>query len=682
MKKRLFSLLLAAVITAGLFPVASLAAKTEEEIVVTDTEVVEAPSVAEAEGEAERTAKEDVQTDETEESISLDDVTMADDPVLQDPERNRALNPEPDHAPETGMISIASASYKSFLTGKTYTVPSTSKITNGIDVSKWNKTINWNKVKAAGIDFAIIRVGYRGIGNGKLYPDEIDTGDLNYKKNIQGALAAGIPVGVYIYSQAITTAEARAEARYCIERIQGMNLTLPIVMDVEYYDNNSGRLAEAKLSKTAQTNICLAFAEECKAAGYSSMIYANRSMFETKMNVSQVEKQSKIWLANYTTATSYSRDYDYWQYSATGIVNGISTVVDCNFGFNGTPTVTQKSSITLNKTSLSMAFQNTATLKAMTSKVSGGVTWSSSRTAVATVSSSGKITPKKVGTTVITAKAGSVSATCKVKIRPGKTGIKTISYQKSGTKVKLTWNKKSEADHYRIYRATSKNGTYRYIGKSTGSSYTDSTVKANKTYYYKLRAAGYQGSTLIRSTASAAKSISTSVSVTKLTLNKSSLKLVYSKSGTLKATVTPGNASASVSWSTSNKKVATVSGGKVTAKGIGTATIKATAGGKTASCKVTVVPGKVTLTAARSLSGKRIRLTWKKIGSANYYRIYRATNKNGTYKLIGHTTSLTYTDSGLKSGKRYYYKVRAGKTAGGTKYHGKYSNRRSAKAKK
>ncbi|MDO5547315.1 MAG: GH25 family lysozyme [Eubacteriales bacterium] len=676
MKKRLFSLLLAATITVGFLPINSLADELGEEIVITDTETTDDAAVSEG-----TTVQADDPTEETqaEESLSLDDVTMVDDPVLQDPERYRALYPEADHAAETGAVSIASASYKSFLTGKTYTVPSTKNITNGIDVSKWNKTINWSKVKAAGIDFAIIRVAYRGIGNGKLYTDEIDSGDENYKKNIQGALAAGIPVGVYVYSQAITKAEAREEARYCIERIQGMNITLPIVMDVEYYDNHSGRLADADLSKTEQTDICLAFAEECKAAGYSSMIYANRSMFESQMNVSQVESKSKIWLANYTTATSYSRTYDYWQYSSTGVVDGISTVVDCNFGFTGVSSSTPK--ITLSKTSLSMAFQNTVTLKATTSNVSGSVTWSSSRSSVATVSSSGKITPKKVGTTVITAKAGSVSATCKVTVRPGKTGIQTISFQKSGPKVKLTWNKKSEADHYRIYRATSKSGTYKYLGKSTGSSYTDSTVKTNKTYYYKICAAGYQGSTLIRSTESAVKSISTSISVTKLTLSKSSLKFVYSKSRTLKATVAPSTASASVSWSTSNKKVATVSGGKVTAKGIGTATIQASAGGKTASCRVTVVPGRVKLTAAKRLSGKRIKLTWKKVGSANYYRIYRATSKNGTYKLIGHTTAQTYTDIGLTAGKRYYYKIRAGKTVDGTKYHGSYSNRRSAKAK-
>jgi GH25 family lysozyme M1 (1,4-beta-N-acetylmuramidase)/fibronectin type 3 domain-containing protein len=564
------------------------------------------------------------------------------------------------------------------LTGKTYTVPSTSNLTNGIDVSKWNKTINWNKVKAAGVDFAFIRVGYRGVESGKIYPDEISSGDLNYKKNIRGALAAGVSVGVYFYSQAITKAEARKEAQYCIECIQGLNINLPIVMDVEYYDNHSGRLAEANLSKTAQTNICLAFAEECQAAGYSSIIYASRSMFEDQMNVSKIEDKSGIWLANYTTATTYSRTYDYWQYSSTGTVDGISTVVDCNFRFKGG---SNAPSISLNKSSVSTAFQNTVTLKATKNNVSGSVTWSSSRPTVASVSSSGKVTPKKVGTTVITAKVGSVSASCKVTVRPGKTAIQSISFLKSAGTVKLTWTKKSEADHYRVYRATSKNGTYRYIGKSTGSSYVDDTVKTNKTYYYRLCAAGYQGSTLIRSADSAARSVSTSISVTKLTLNRSSLKLTCSQSKTIKASIIPAVAADSIKWSTSNAVTAAVSGGTVTAKAVGTATIQASAGGKTASCTVRVVPEKVKLAAATRQSGRKIKLTWQKVSSANYYRIYRATSKNGTYKLIGHTTSQTYTDSGLTAGKRYYYKVRAGKTVNGTKYHGSYSNCLSATAK-
>ena len=629
LKKRLFSLLLAASLMTGMLPLSAWAVGTGEQEV------------------------------------------RSDDPVAQDPERYSVQRPEPDHAPESGIISVSSAQYKSFLTGKTYQVPSTSKITNGIDVSKWNKEINWKKVKAAGVDFAIIRVGYRGIENGELYPDEVQNGDKNYEKNIRGAVAAGIPVGVYIYSQAITTAEAREEARFCIKRIRGLNVTLPIVFDVEYFDNHSGRLADADLSKAKQTSICLAFADECKSAGYKSMVYANRTMFEDQMNVSEVEKVSQIWLANYTTATSYSRDYDYWQYSATGVVDGISTVVDSNFGFTG---ALSTAGLRLNQSSVSMAYQNTITLRATKNNISGSVTWSSSRPSVATVSSRGKVTPKKVGITIIKAKAGSHTARCKVTVRPGKTGIQSISY--SSGKVRLSWNKKSEAEHYRIYRSASKNGTYRYIGKTSGTSHTDDSVSSGKTYYYRLRAAGYQGSTLIKSAKSDAKSVSTAIPVKKVTLNHDSLKLVCAKSRTLKAAVTPKSASAQAVWKSSSTSIAAVSqSGKVTAKSVGAATVSVSAGAHKASCKVTVVPGTVKLTGVKS-TGRRVQLNWKKIHSANYYRVYRASSRNGRYKRIGSTTRLTYTDSDVRSGKTYYYKVCAGKTVGGKKYHGGYSDSR------
>ena len=629
LKKRLFSLLLAALLMTGMLPLSAWAVGTGEQEV------------------------------------------RSDDPVAQDPERCSVQRPEPDHAPESGIISVSSAQYKSFLTGKTYQVPSTSKITNGIDVSKWNKEINWKKVKAAGVDFAIIRVGYRGIENGELYPDEVQNGDKNYEKNIRGAVAAGIPVGVYIYSQAITTAEAREEARFCIKRIRGLNVTLPIVFDVEYFDNHSGRLADADLSKAKQTSICLAFADECKSAGYKSMVYANRTMFEDQMNVSEVEKVSQIWLANYTTATSYSRDYDYWQYSATGVVDGISTVVDSNFGFTG---ALSTAGLRLNQSSVSMAYQNTITLRATKNNISGSVTWSSSRPSVATVSSRGKVTPKKVGITIIKAKAGSHTARCKVTVRPGKTGIQSISY--SSGKVRLSWNKKSEAEHYRIYRSASKNGTYRYIGKTSGTSHTDDSVSSGKTYYYRLRAAGYQGSTLIKSAKSDAKSVSTAIPVKKVTLNHDSLKLVCAKSRTLKAAVTPKSASAQAVWKSSSTSIAAVSqSGKVTAKSVGAATVSVSAGAHKASCKVTVVPGTVKLTGVKS-TGRRVQLNWKKIHSANYYRVYRASSRNGRYKRIGSTTRLTYTDSDVRSGKTYYYKVCAGKTVDGKKYHGGYSDSR------
>ena len=103
-------------------------------------------------------------------------------------------------------------------------------IINGIDVSKWNGTIDWAKVKADGIEFAFIRVGNRGVFDGKLYEDP------TYKYNLKEAIAAGVKVGVYVYSQAITQKEAIEEADFALSRIKKYNITMPVVFDFEYYN--------------------------------------------------------------------------------------------------------------------------------------------------------------------------------------------------------------------------------------------------------------------------------------------------------------------------------------------------------------------------------------------------------------------------------------------------------------
>ena len=124
-------------------------------------------------------------------------------------------------------------------------------VLNGIDVSQWNGNINWTQVKKAGYSFVFIRVSGRGASGGGLYTDD------RYKTNLEGAIAAGLDVGVYTYTQSITVAEAQQEARFVIDLIKGYNINLPIIYDYEFYPN--GRLQNAKLSRTTATAICNAF---------------------------------------------------------------------------------------------------------------------------------------------------------------------------------------------------------------------------------------------------------------------------------------------------------------------------------------------------------------------------------------------------------------------------------------
>lgn len=237
----------------------------------------------------------------------------------------------------TAPYASAASQTEGIFDNKTYThadVFDGMNIYNGIDVSYYNKNIDWEEVKDSGVDFAIIRVGYRGYGAaGTLCTD------TKFVDNIEGALDAGIKVGVYYFTEALNKKEAIAEAEYCLEKIKDYDVTLPVVIDYEFpTDANGpiGRMYKANLSKSAATNNCIAFCDTIKEAGYEPMIYANKSDFASLINGTKLSKSYKIWLANYTTKTTYANPYEYWQYTSSGSVDGISGKVDCNFWYTNT----------------------------------------------------------------------------------------------------------------------------------------------------------------------------------------------------------------------------------------------------------------------------------------------------------------------------------------------------------
>lgn len=192
----------------------------------------------------------------------------------------------------------------------------------GVDVSKYQGTINWAKVKQSGVDFAMIRAGYRGYETGKLVADPY------VYQNIEGALKNGIHVGIYFYSVAKNEAEAREEALLTLEIIRGYNITYPVAYDLE--DFNRYRLAgvsNAQLNKNA-----IAFLNTIRNAGYTPMLYGSKSTFGTIWSNSTLNSY-KVWLAHYTAQTNYSGRYNMWQYTSSGTVNGISGRVDLNIAY-------------------------------------------------------------------------------------------------------------------------------------------------------------------------------------------------------------------------------------------------------------------------------------------------------------------------------------------------------------
>ncbi len=234
-------------------------------------------------------------------------------------------------------------------TKKTYTHEShvaDKMIRHGIDVSKYQGNVDWAKAKAAGVEFAIIRVGYRGYGEaGNMAED-------NYAvQNITNAYRAGVKVGVYFFSQAITKAEAQEEAQFCYDFLKKNGLqnyiTLPVFIDYEYSPTGtSGRLYDAHLTNAQRQAICDKFGAAIQSYGYKPGIYANYAMLTDDMQPTSSSAYADMcyWIARYNTATHYTNQYSFWQYSSQGVVDGITVnTVDCNFWYDNRKSISDAS---------------------------------------------------------------------------------------------------------------------------------------------------------------------------------------------------------------------------------------------------------------------------------------------------------------------------------------------------
>ena len=195
----------------------------------------------------------------------------------------------------------------------------------GIDVSYHNKGINWPAVKAQGIDFAIIRVGYRGWESGLLWEDD------RFVQNLRGAKGAGIDVGVYVYSTAVNPIEARQEADLIVGSLCGMKLEYPVYFDTEQSGDYPLGRAD-RICKANRAPIIQAFCNRIRDAGYTPGIYSGLNYLKNHVDHSMYAPYT-TWLANYTRYNrlpDFPYEYDMWQFTDAGYVNGIRGIVDMN----------------------------------------------------------------------------------------------------------------------------------------------------------------------------------------------------------------------------------------------------------------------------------------------------------------------------------------------------------------
>ena len=203
---------------------------------------------------------------------------------------------------------------------------------NGIDVSSANGCVDWDKLKGS-IDFAILRCGYGS--------DRADQDDKQWARNVAECNRLGIPWGAYLYSYAMSTAEAESEAAHALRLLKGLKPAYPVYIDME--DADGYKTKRGGISRQLATDICRIFCERLTAAGYTAGIYANKDWATNRLDMAQLSKWT-FWLAQYNDKVTYTGKYDMWQYSSSGTLPGITGKVDLNYCYKDfaatTPVIT------------------------------------------------------------------------------------------------------------------------------------------------------------------------------------------------------------------------------------------------------------------------------------------------------------------------------------------------------
>lgn len=362
---------------------------------------------------------------------------------------------------------------------------------HGIDVSYHNGNIDWDSVAADGVEYAFIRAGYRGYGNGSLQQDS------KFTAYAADAASAGIPIGVYYFTEASDEEESIEEANDCIRMIQenNINVTLPIALDYEYQYNAAGQLVSPKagLSKAEATANCQAFCDTIAAAGYTPIIYANSYDLTKRIDGAALAENYGIWLANYTTTTTYSGTYQIWQYTSSGSVDGISGKVDCNFwytkgdlGIATPPKKTYDLKTATVDTIPTQLYTGKQIKPALTIKMgSKTLTAGTHYTAAYT----NNINPGKATVTISGKGSYTGTLTKTFKIKPA--AVTSLTAETTASKITLDWNGSEAYSGYEIYRTTTYDGSFKKIktiNNGDTMEWTNKSLSKEREYTYKIRA--------------------------------------------------------------------------------------------------------------------------------------------------------------------------------------------------
>ena len=605
---------------------------------------------------------------------------------------------------------------KSPYNGNTYAVSDEYKIVHAIDVSKYNNQncenentdLDWDQVKANGVDAVIIRCGNRGYGTGGTMMT-----DPYFEENMEGALAAGLKVGIYIYSQAITSDEAVEEAEHCLTLCEDYldQLDLPIVMDVEYAEPGGqlgGRLYNAGLTKAQQTELCLDFCRTIEDAGYQAMIYANKSMLTDDMNASEITDAGyQIWLARYNSSAGYTASpYVMWQYASNGSVSGIAGKVDVNFLYSAammdeapvwnTVSWSRGENVRLSWQAVPGAEGYEIQRSEDSSNWSDAAWLQGSATICFTdeAADQDRTLYYRIRTWYTedgNRKNGSWSDVLTVQMKPETPELVKLTAPDYKS-LKLSWKTASNVDGFRIYRKI-KGGSWSCIENNfTGTVYTDKTVDTGTTYYYTVRSYylrdgkqilsdydrnGLSGKAMLAtpSMKSAASSAYNKIKVTWGAVDGAEGYRVYRKVSGGSWSVVADDLT-DTSWTDS--KAVTGTTYYYTARVFRIIKEnKVLSGHESPGVSGKAVPSAPKLGKVSSVNYKKLKVTWSGVSGAGGYRIYRKTGDEG-WKYLADVGSdvRSYTDEyKITCGKEYAYTVRAYRTVDGTRIYGKYDSK-------
>lgn len=594
-------------------------------------------------------------------------------------------------------FAYAGSSVSGF-TGTTYTHNSRFDdriLMHGVDVSTYQNGIDWNKAKAAGVDFAIIRIGFRGYGEaGRMQPDDW------FVRNIEAAKAAGVMVGVYFFSQALNTFEARAEAKYTLDLLGDYELDLPIFMDYEFSPVSSGRFTSGTITKIQATANVRAFCDFIQLSGYQAGLYANLNFLNKTVDGEVLGQEYPIWVAQYYNTCNYDYEYDYWQYSSGGNVNGIGGRADVNFLY-------------LPKESKRISDKSLADCEAFLTGASN-YQYSAGTAFTPGVSVSHNGVQLTEGVDYNVRYVGNSSAGTAYAMIIGKgmyTDYKLVPFHiepsrdLSGITIKQPKDRKYTGSVTKPSYITVTDASGRKLTENLDYTYTvANAVEVGQADLIVSFMGNLQGTKTVKyNIVKATQSITVSDARTSTNLSAGAYKLGASAK----------YADAKLTYSSSNPSVASVSSsGTVTPKAAGTTTLTINAAAtseygtatktisltivndvpepaptpdpepeqptkpddpnednaeavKNAQIKAGIEATKVVSLKAADVGRKRVKLTWKKSNSGyrvDAYQIWRLTKKSSGYTKIFTSTSASHkyyiNTKGLEPGKTYWYKVR------------------------